>query len=77
MAESRGKPFRRSARAERQFRTRFDCVWDRLSEKGACDTRGGMEYRRVWDEYLEAECPDEVETFIRRRANIGPVPDPN
>ncbi len=49
--------------------------WDayaRLEAEGACDSPGGMEYQRVYREWLDANCPGDVDTFIRQRANVGP-----
>ena len=49
----------------------FDRAYQELSEQGACDTPGGMEYARVMQEWLESGKP-EVYAFIRARANVGP-----
>lgn len=51
---------------------RFYTTYERLAAKGTCDSAGGMEYRRVFTEWVEAGCPDNVEHFIYCRANVGP-----
>jgi hypothetical protein len=43
--------------------------YERLSELGACDGPGGMEYRRVLADWLRAGQPPWIEEFIRRGAN--------
>jgi hypothetical protein len=49
----------------------FWAAYERLAEDGKCDSPGGAEYRRVLREWIEQE-PDDMETFILRRANAGP-----
>ncbi len=53
-------------------RAAFRRAWNRLADFGTCDGWGGMECLRVWDEWLEAGLPPDVEAFIAERANIGP-----
>ncbi len=54
--------------------TDFDTVWDRLEQVGACDGRGGAEYERVRAEWTaEGTYRGDLESFIRWRANVGPV----
>lgn len=55
---------------------RFDERWRQLEREGACDGFGGMEYRRVRAEWLASEGED-LDGFIRRRANVGPYDDCN
>jgi hypothetical protein len=66
---------------EAEALVRFRAAYERLSRDGHCDAPGGMEYRRVWEEYRRvweeyrsAGCPEDVENFIRRRANALPFP---
>jgi hypothetical protein len=49
----------------------FDRIWFALSERGACDAMGGMEYRRVHAEWVAAGQPVQVVDFIVRRANVS------
>jgi hypothetical protein len=50
----------------------FRDAYERLSQIGRCDGPGGLEYRRVLDEWKQAGCPSGIEHFITVRANIGP-----
>lgn len=52
----------------------FDDLWDALAEQGHCDTRGGVEYKRVLAEWREYQGSYSLETFITRQANLGPFP---
>lgn len=52
----------------------FDREWKIQADYGRCDSWGGMEYRRVRKEWFAAEKTRELEWFIRKRANIGPIP---
>jgi hypothetical protein len=56
---------------------RFLSTWQRLEQLGVCDSQGGAEFERVYREWVDAGWPSAVEAFIRKRANIGPCPDPN
>lgn len=49
----------------------FEAAYERLAQVGACDTPGGVEYQRVRAEWRRAGRPEDVETFIRERANVG------
>ena len=48
--------------------TKFNKVWNELSEKGVCDSIYGMEYYRVLDEFLKSDCK-QIAAFIKKRAN--------
>lgn len=48
---------------------KFNKIWDKLEEVGKCDGRGGMEYKRVYSEWLDKERPPDIESFIIERAN--------
>lgn len=48
----------------------FDQIWTLCGENGWCDAIGGMEYRRVRQEWQESGYPLDIVGFIRRRANI-------
>jgi hypothetical protein len=48
----------------------FDYAWEGLAEQGACDAKGGCEYRRVRAEWVVAGYPLAIRHFIRERANI-------
>ncbi len=50
----------------------FFAAYDRLADDGKCDCAGGMEYRRVLREWIDAGQPDDLDEFIVRRANVGP-----
>ena len=50
----------------------FDREYDRLSEIGACDAVFGCEHARVKREWIATGQPEDMETFIRRRANSVP-----
>jgi hypothetical protein len=50
----------------------FDREYQRLSELGVCDVVFGSEHLRVKHEWVIAGQPEDIEAFIRRRANIGP-----
>jgi hypothetical protein len=66
MSEPAKNELRRKLRA---FRDNYE----RISQDGYCDSPGGCEYRRVREEFLLAGCPNNVEQFIRWRANAGPL----
>jgi hypothetical protein len=51
----------------------FKTAWKRMEMFGYCDAWGGCECRRVYREWLKAGKPRLVATFIRHRANIGPL----
>lgn len=48
----------------------FRSTWKLLAEQGHCDALEGAEYNRVVREYHDAGYPDDMEEFIKRRANI-------
>lgn len=50
----------------------FDTIWREAEERGLCDTLGGVQYRRVRQEWIEAGRPQELIAFICRRANSQP-----
>jgi len=50
----------------------FDAAWDALEEQGKCDSRGGMEYLRVLEEWAGYCRPMTVAQFIEASANILP-----
>ena len=45
-------------------------TYERLSSQGRCDGPGGMEYRRVLQEWQEAGRPDNLDDFIPKHANM-------
>jgi hypothetical protein len=49
----------------------FNGSWKLLAELGRCDAMGSMEYERVIGEWIAADRPGHVATFITRRVNIG------
>lgn len=49
----------------------FYRTYDRLSDSGICDGAGGMEYRRVYMEWVEAGSPKNIAAFIKRGANAS------
>jgi hypothetical protein len=54
---------------------KFRAFWDeyeRLSELGACDGAGATEFWRVLEEWRRAGWPEDLERFIRWRANETP-----
>lgn len=53
----------------------FLALYAALAEHGHCDSAGGMEYRRVVDEWLQAGRPEDAVNFIKRRANVFPAAD--
>lgn len=53
----------------------FYAAYGRLSRRGLCDSPGGAECSRVLREWTAAGRPADVESFIRRRANILPGVD--
>ena len=57
--------------ASKREQKTFDREWRRLELTGACDGFGGMEYRRVSEEWSDAGAPADIDRFIYRRANIG------
>jgi hypothetical protein len=52
----------------------FNVAFRQLSKLGACDSPGGQEHKRVFNEWIAADRPDDIQKFIRTRANIGPLP---
>ena len=48
---------------------RFFQIYQRLSELQHCDATGGLEYRRVLDEWKLAGRPPDLDSFITIRAN--------
>jgi hypothetical protein len=54
-----------------QSRRDFANAYRRLAEQGACDPWGGLESRRVLDEWVALGCPEEIDDFITERANSG------
>jgi len=61
-----------NTRSLRQRLRQFRASYERLSENGHCDAPGGMEYRRVRNEWLLAGFSESVDQFIRWRANAWP-----
>ncbi len=53
-------------------KARFWAAYKRLSESGKCDCEGGMECRRVFREWKEAGCPEDLDAFIYVAANTMP-----
>jgi|ERR1051326_3384299 hypothetical protein len=47
----------------------FDLAHHALAEQGCCDSSYATEYQRVREEWFEADCPDDVETFIVEHSN--------
>ena len=47
----------------------FFHAYERLAERGKCDSPGGMECRRVLTEWIALGCSEKPEAFIARRAN--------
>jgi hypothetical protein len=48
----------------------FDAVWDELADAGKVDQRGGAEYTRTFDAWLEAGCPlENLTAWIYAEAN--------
>ncbi len=56
---------------------RFARTYERLGDKGWCDTFGYAESERVWEQWLECGKPEDVAGFIRDLANAPPYIDPN
>ena len=50
----------------------FKAAWLPLTEQGKCDGYGGMECKRVFREWMEADYPDDLSEFIVSRANAMP-----
>jgi hypothetical protein len=50
----------------------FYAAYERLSETGACDSPGGMEYERFRGEWIACCQPADLDSFIKLHANIGP-----
>jgi len=48
----------------------FDAAWKRLERFGGCDAFGSAEYERVLREWIAADLPDDVWTFIVQRGNL-------
>jgi predicted nucleic acid-binding Zn ribbon protein len=53
---------------KRRARIRFDLAWFAMECVGACDAKGGMEYTRVFGEYLRDGRPGGLAAYIRKRA---------
>ena len=51
----------------------FDSFWIPLSREGKCDGWGGMEYQRVYSEWIAEGKPPFVEDFIILHANGYPI----
>lgn len=49
----------------------FRALWTKLSIEGACDSRGGAEFHRVFGEWIKAGKPSGIVNFIRGRANLA------
>lgn len=66
-------------KTNREALREFRRIWARLEEDGHCDSIDGMQYRRVSREWFCGAClrDDDVEGFIKWRANMGPDPDPS
>lgn len=52
---------------------RFIDAWKLLELEGRCDTVGGMQFKRICDEFFAAGFPENVSQFIIEKAN---EPDP-
>lgn len=52
-----------------EARAAFDVVWEHMEIRGLCDGWGGMQYRRIWDEFDKAGYPANIAAFIGERAN--------
>lgn len=46
----------------------FVSQWRALARVGKCDSWGGMESQRVFQEWVHAGCPAPIATFIQERA---------
>lgn len=53
----------------------FDRVWAALAARSHCDGLGGAECTRVRQEWEDAGRPQRIASYIRWRANIGPMPE--
>lgn len=53
-------------------REQFRRAYEQLAETGKCDSWGGGESERVWQEWLAAGKPADLTEFITRRANAAP-----
>jgi hypothetical protein len=47
----------------------FERVWDKLAAAGTCDERFGMEYARLYKQWVTADQHEDPEVFIKREAN--------
>lgn len=52
----------------------FCLAYQLLSELGACDAPGGTEFVRVHAAWVDAGRPVGMVDFIRRAANVSPIP---
>jgi hypothetical protein len=51
----------------------FNRNWRWCADHGYCDDIQGAEYQRVRREWFDAGCPDDVDLFIRRHANLPSI----
>jgi hypothetical protein len=51
---------------------RFHLAYERLASEGHCDSAGGMEYKRVRRQWEEAGRPEDIDSFIKAKANELP-----
>ncbi len=49
----------------------FERAWVILAREGSCDEPGGAEHNRVKDEWIAADRPEAVLSFIVHSANRG------
>jgi len=54
---------------EYRLRIEFRYHWRALSARWKCDSIDGMEYRRVYAEWIKAGRPYPIRDFILRQAN--------
>jgi hypothetical protein len=59
-------------RSVRERDKKFRETYQRMSERGLCDSVDGAEYNRVRSEWVEAGRPSGIRYFILARANAGP-----
>lgn len=48
----------------------FDSVWEQMARQGACDSKGGSEYQRVFRTWFAAGCPENIAAYIWVQANL-------
>lgn len=58
--------------ADREAGARFAMTYQAMAEESRCDSPGGMEFWRVFGEWIEAGAPLPCTEFIQKRANVGP-----